>query len=56
MYECRCNERLKTKTEGSTRLGYTGLCGRLGHLTIETTLRDEMFEVKFYFSLLQRIK
>jgi hypothetical protein len=23
--ECRCNERLKTKVEGSTRLGYTGL-------------------------------
>ena len=21
IYECRCNERLKTKTEGSTRLG-----------------------------------
>ena len=21
MYGCRCNERLKTKTEGSTRLG-----------------------------------
>ncbi len=24
MYECRCDERLKTKAEESTRLGYTG--------------------------------
>ena len=23
MYECRCDERLKTKGEGSTRLTYT---------------------------------
>jgi hypothetical protein len=28
-YECRCNDRLKSKSEGSTRLGYTGLCGGL---------------------------
>ena len=32
-YVCRCNERLKTKTEGSTHLGYTGLRGGLEHLT-----------------------
>ncbi len=25
MYECRCDERLKDKDEGSTRLTYTGL-------------------------------
>ena len=25
IYECRCDERLKTKVEGSTRLTYTGL-------------------------------
>jgi len=25
IYECRCDERLKTKTEESTRLTYTGL-------------------------------
>ncbi len=25
VFECRCNERLRAKTEGSTRLGYTGL-------------------------------
>jgi hypothetical protein len=27
IYECRCNERLKVKAEGSTRLTYTGLRG-----------------------------
>ena len=27
IYECRCDERLKTKTEDSTRLTYTGLRG-----------------------------
>jgi hypothetical protein len=27
IYECRCDERLKTKTEESTRLTYTGLLG-----------------------------
>ena len=30
MYECHCDERLKTKAEGSTRLEYTGLLGELG--------------------------
>ena len=30
IYECRCDERLKTKDEGSTRLTYTGLCGVTG--------------------------
>ena len=44
IYECRCNERLRSKSEGSTRLGYTGLCGGLEHLKIETRLIDEMFE------------
>ena len=32
------------KTEGSTRLTYTGLCEELGHLKIETRLRGERFE------------
>ena len=32
-----------TKTEESTRLGYTGLIVELEHLKIETTLIDEMF-------------
>jgi hypothetical protein len=37
IYECRCDERLKTKVEGSTRLSYTGLLGGLEHLKIETS-------------------
>ncbi len=31
MYECRCNERLKSKDEGSIRLTYTWLDGGLEH-------------------------
>jgi hypothetical protein len=34
IYECQCDERLKTKTEGSTRLVYTGLCEGLEYLKI----------------------
>jgi hypothetical protein len=41
--ECRCDERLKTESEKSTRLGYTGLLGELEHLKIKTRLIDEMF-------------
>ena len=41
--ECRCDERLKAKAEGSTRLAYTGLRGGLEHLKIETRLIDERF-------------
>jgi uncharacterized protein YlaI len=29
IYEYRCDERLKTKTEGSILLGYTGFLGRM---------------------------
>ena len=43
LYECRCDERLKTKVEESTRLANTGLLGELEHLKIETRLIDEMF-------------
>jgi hypothetical protein len=43
IYECRCDERLKTKSEESTRLVYTGFLGELEHLKIETRLIDEMF-------------
>ncbi len=43
IYECRCDERLKTKTEESTQLVYTGFLGELEHLKIETRLIDEMF-------------
>ena len=38
-----CDERLKAKPEGSTRLGYTGLDEGLGPLKIETRLINERF-------------
>ncbi len=40
---CRCDERLKAKAEGATRLTYTGLRGGLENLKIETRIIDEMF-------------
>jgi hypothetical protein len=43
VYEYRCDERLKSKVEGSTRLAYTGFHGGLEHLKIETRLIDERF-------------
>jgi hypothetical protein len=43
IYECRCDKRLKTKSEKSTHLGYTGFLGELEHLKIETRLIDKMF-------------
>ena len=45
IYECRFDERLKSKTEESMRLAYTGLFVELEHLKIETTLIDEMFPI-----------
>ena len=40
IYECRCDERLKTRVEESTLLGDTQLVGELEHLKTETpTLR-----------------
>ena len=39
-----CNERLKAKTDGSAHLTYTGFCGELEHLKIETRLIGESFE------------
>ena len=46
IHECRCNERLKAISEGSTRLVScdTGWLGGLEHLTMETRLRDARFE------------
>ncbi len=38
VYECRCDERLKTKAEESTRLVYTGLLVELEHLKIKRCL------------------
>ena len=43
MYEYRCDERLKAKEEGFTRLAYTGFRGGLEHLKIETRLINEKF-------------
>ncbi len=43
IYECRYDERLKTKDEKSTRLVHTGLLGELEHLKIKTRLINEMF-------------
>jgi hypothetical protein len=39
IYECRCDERLRVKAEGSTRLTYSGLDGGLEHLKMETPSR-----------------
>ncbi len=39
IYECRCDERLQTKTKEFTRLPYTGLVLELEHLKIETKKR-----------------
>ena len=43
IYECRCYERLQTKTKEFTRLTYTGLVVELEHLKIETRLIDENY-------------
>jgi hypothetical protein len=43
MYEYRCDERLNTRSEGSTHLVYTGFLGGLEHQKIETRLIDERF-------------
>ncbi len=42
-YECRSDERLKTKAEESTWLVYTGFLVELEHVKIETRLIDEKF-------------
>jgi hypothetical protein len=42
VYDCRYDERLKTKPEESTLLVYVGLLEELEHLKIETMLIDEM--------------
>jgi hypothetical protein len=41
IYECRCDERLQTKTNRFTRLSYTGLVLELEHLKIKTRLTNE---------------
>ena len=44
IYECRCDERLQTKTKEFTGLTYTGLVVELEHLKIKTMLTNEKFE------------
>jgi hypothetical protein len=41
IHKCRCNERLKAKAEGSTRLAYTGLRGGLKHLFCRWCFEDD---------------
>jgi hypothetical protein len=43
IYECRCDERLQTKTKEFKHLAYTGLILELEHLKIETRLIIMMF-------------
>jgi hypothetical protein len=43
IYECRCDERLQTKTKRFTRLSYTGLVAELEQLKIKTRLTNEKF-------------
>ena len=45
LYECRCDERLKAKAEGSTRLAYTGLHRELEHLKIKTRIDERIANV-----------
>jgi hypothetical protein len=51
VYECRCDERLKTKSEESTRLVYTGFLGGLEHLKIKTRfgILDPIFSLYLLF-------
>jgi len=43
IYEYRCDERLKTKSEESTCLADTGLVVELEHLKTKTRLIDKKF-------------
>jgi hypothetical protein len=55
IYEYRCDERLKTKKEESTRLADTGLVVELEHLKTKTRLIDEKFGgVVVYYESMKR--
>jgi hypothetical protein len=43
IYECRCDERLQSKTKEFTHLTYTGLVVELEHRKIKTRLINEKF-------------
>jgi hypothetical protein len=49
IYECRCDERLQTKTKEFTRLPYTGLV-----LELENKEKDEVNKWFFYLKILVR--
>ena len=53
---CRCNEKLKAKTDGSKRLTYTGFLGDLEHLTMETRLIGESFECGMGECVIQKLQ
>jgi hypothetical protein len=53
IYDCRCNEKLKVKNDGSTR--HSGLLGELEHLKIETRLIGENFVCVWWVSVWSRI-
>ncbi len=44
VYECRCNERIKTKAEESTRLAYTEFLGEMEHLQIKMFIMNRESE------------
>ena len=48
---CLWYDRLRVKTDGSTRLGYTGLLGELEHLKTEMRLIGESFECVMHMVL-----
>ncbi len=50
-----CDERVKPKSEESTRLVYSGLLGVLEHLKIETRLIDEKFASVMGECVIQRV-
>jgi hypothetical protein len=55
IYEYRCDERLKIKTEESTLLGDTGLVVELEHLKVKTRLAEKFASVsKFIFSRIKK--
>jgi hypothetical protein len=51
MYECRCDERPKTKDEEFTHLTYTGLPEGLEHLKVETRLIGVWYDERLKLNL-----
>ena len=54
---CRWNERLKSKTDGSTRLTYTGLVGRkFGNIMIFVFITTELKMILYWFITTDKAK